>query len=119
MVPRGRLTPTSAVRATSGWVLKTPSQQTVKRVVSAEGDPVRFPAAEPDSAAVVEVAQVAHAMIERVPLGIGDLGQRGGVGATEILSSDDRARDDDLADGSHGHFKRWRPERDRLIADLR
>ena len=60
-------TPDQGVRATSGWALKTPSQQMVKSVRVGQVHPVRLPAAEPEPAPVVAVAEVAHPVIERCP----------------------------------------------------
>ena len=64
-----RRTPTSAVRKTAGWVLKTPSQGIVKQRALRRDDAVRLAAAEPEAAALVEVADVAHAVVEAARAG--------------------------------------------------
>ena len=64
-------------------------------------DPVRLAAAEPDPAAVVKVAEVAHAVPEAA-VRVGDLGQSGRLGAVEVGAAHLRPAHGDLADLAGG-----------------
>ena len=87
-----------------------------KRLVI-EDHPVRLASAEPESPLRVAIAQVAHAVIKRLALGVGDLGQARGVRTIKVLAGHHWPGNDDLADLAVGRQQVVRPDGDRGIAD--
>src|SRR5579871_2404737 len=78
-------------------------------------DTLRFSPAEPESAAVVEISEVAHAMIEAIRRG--NLGELRRFRSIEIRRGHPRTLHGDLADLARGNDQFLAPTFDRIIGD--
>src|SRR6266700_127360 len=80
-------------------------------------DALGFPAAKPEAAMLVEVADVAHAVIEIVAIRDGDFRQRRRLRPILVRASDDSAARSNLADFAAWQLEVVGPKCNRLIAD--